>query len=369
MPHSGGGGSSSSGSHHSSSSHSSSSHHSGGGGSSYSGVSYSEKPRSYHTAYRSSNDDVYVRYRNGTPQFRYVGQKEYRRYSKKFIIITSLLPAILLPLLLGILIHALTGTSIFFGRIKKPSPVTEPYADAQWTMIDDRADSFTMAEEQQISEALRSLYQTAGIRTEIQTITEDMFLEADKSDLETYAYAEYVNLFSDENHFLIVFEDMGDDDWKFELMEGDNTSHWLTDNVNDHFDDTLTENLWATSRYTYGTAFVASLQDLNQYMTEHAGEPTWDDNVNTQMMRIALGLTLFFSLFWGIIHMTSLLCDGSAEKQMEEAGYQKLMHPVMVKNSSDKAEPKMVKCDYCDGVYPLGMMSCPHCGAPAKTNI
>ena len=369
MPHSGGGGSSSSGSHHSSSSHSSSSHHSGGGGSSSSGARYSQKPRSYHTAYRSHDDDVYVRYRNGTPQFRYVGKKEYRKCSKKFIILTSLLPAVLFPLLLGILIYALTGASIFSGRVRKPSPVTESYADAQWNMIDDRADSFTPTEEQQIAATLRSLYQTSGIRTEIQTITENMFLEADKSDLETYAYAEYVNLFSDEDHLLIVFEDIGDDDWKFELMEGDNTSDWLNDGVNDHFDDKLTENLWATSRYTYGTAFVASLQDLNLYMTEHAGEPTWEDNLNTQVLRFILAVTLYFSLFWGLVRMKSLLSDGSAEKQMEEAGYQKLNHPVMVINSSAKAEPKMVKCDYCNGVYPYGMMSCPHCGAPAKASI
>ena len=103
------------------------SQHSGGGGSSSSGARYSQKPRSYHTAYRSHDDDVYVRYRNGTPQFRYVGKKEYRKCSKKFIILTSLLPAVLFPLLLGILIHALTGASIFSGRVRKPSPVTEPY--------------------------------------------------------------------------------------------------------------------------------------------------------------------------------------------------------------------------------------------------
>ena len=98
-------------------------------------------------------------------------------------------------------------------------------------------------------------------------------------------------------------------------MEGDNTSDWLTSGVNDHFDDKLTENLWVTSRYTYGTAFVASLQDLNLYMTEHAGEPTWEDNLNTQVLRFILAVTLYFSLFWGLVRMKSLLSDGSAESK------------------------------------------------------
>ena len=406
MPHSGGGGSSSSGSHHSSSSSSSSSHHSGGGGSSYSGARYSQRPRSYHTAYRSHDDDVYVCYQNGAPQFRYVGKEEYRRSSKIFIILTSLFPVVLFSLLAGVLLHAMTYT-------QKMPPVTEPYASATWTMIDDRANSFTPAEEQQISEALRGLYQTSGIRTEIQTITEDMFLDANKFDLEAYAYSEYVKLFSDEDHFLIVFEDMGKNNYAFELMEGDNTSGWLTSGVSDHFDNTLTENLLDSYRYTYGTAFAASLQDLNQYMTKHAEEQLDTQRAGTALAAVfiitavANGIMmavflrsrlqsqksntfnissfvliilciflsfrpLFLPLFWlvlGVAHMSSLLSDGSAEQQMEEAGYQKLNHPVMVKDSSDEVVPKMVKCDYCDGVYPLGMMSCPHCGAPAKASV
>lgn len=367
MPHSGGGGSSHSGSHHSASSHSSSAHHSGGGGSSYSGTRSSQSRRAYHTVYRSSDDDVFVCYRNGTPQFRYVGKKEYRRSATGVIILTSLLPVVLIPLIVAILLLALAGISIFSGKTRKPSPVTEPYADAKWKMIDDQADSFTGEEEQQISEALRSLYMTSGIRAEIQTITEETFVAADKSDLETYAYAEYVNLFSDEDHFLIVFEDLGNNAWAFELMEGDNTSDWLSSNANNHFNDTLTENLWATSRYSYGTAFAASLQDLTAYMTEHAGEPTWQDELNTKMIRYLYGALLLISLIIGIFHMISRLSEGSAERQMERDGYQKLDHPVFVRSPGAQAEPKMVKCDYCGGAYPYGMMSCPHCGAPAKT--
>ena len=277
------------------------------------------------------------------------------------IILTSLLPVILGPLMVAILLtlfgHPLVATK------HTAVPVTEPYAGAEWQMIDDQANSFTPSEEREIEKALHNLYVSSGIRTEVQTITEETFEEADKSDLETYAYAEYVNLFSDEDHFLIVFEDKGDGAWAFELMEGDNTSDWLTDAVNNHFNETLTENLWATSRYTYGTAFSAALTDLNTYMQAHAGEPTLYEQAEVEFSRVLCLLAMFFSAIFSLFSMTSRLQAGSVDQQMAQDGYTKIANPTIIINNYGQQEPKMIKCDYCDGLYPAGSTVCPHCGA------
>lgn len=373
MPHSGGGGSSSSGSHssshssHSSSSHSSSSHYSGGGGSSSSGPLF---PRSHpsqrisHTEYHASNHDaVYVRYQNGRPQFRYAGNSERKKTSKTGIILRSLLISLCIPFILSLILVLAMGLTSFDQTV---SPVTEPHTDAAWQMIDDQADSFTPSEEQEIEKSLHDLYMLSGIRTEVQTITEATFEAADKSTLETYAYAEYVNLFSDEDHFLIVFEDKGNNAWNFELMEGDNTSDWLTDTVNNHFNQTLTEHLWATSRYTYGTAFADALTDLNTYLQKSTEQ---DD---TALSNVLLFVTTFFSLWitclpFSLLDMAFHLLKGSIDKQMLHDGYTRILNPTMVMNRYGHPEPKMIKCDYCDGLYPAGSTVCPHCGAPAKT--
>jgi len=280
------------------------------------------------------------------------------------IILTSLLPVILGPLMVAILLtlfgHPLVATK------HTAVPVTEPYAGAEWQMIDDQANSFTPSEEQEIEKALHDLYMSSGIRTEVQTITEETFEEADKSDLETYAYAEYVNLFSDEDHFLIVFEDKGNNAWEFELMEGDNTSYWLTDAVNNHFNETLTENLWATSRYTYGTAFSAALTDLNTYLQRESTE------VNPILNYVLLFVLVFVPAWlsflpFSLISMIVRLKRGSVDQQMAQDGYTKIANPTIIINQYGNPEPKMVQCDYCDGLYPAGSTVCPHCGAPAKT--
>lgn len=298
------------------------------------------------------------------PQFRYAGNRERRRASKKTIIITSLLPVILGPLMVAILL-TLFGHPLVAEK-RTAVPVTKPYAGAEWQMIDDQADSFTPFEEQEIEKALDDLYMSSGIRTEVQTITQETFEEADKSDLETYAYAKYTDLFPDENHFLIVFEDKGYA-WEFELMEGDDTWEWLTDDTNNHFDETLTQNLWATSRYTYGTAFADALTDLNTYMQKHAGEPTIEEKMDVAFSRVLCLLALFFSTIFGLFNLTSRLGEGSVDQQMAEDGYTKIANPTIIINNYGQQEPKMVKCEYCDGVYPAGSTVCPHCGAPAKT--
>jgi len=164
-----------------------------------------------------------------------------------------------------------------------------------------------------------------------------------------------------------VFENKGNNAWEFELMEGDNTSYWLTDAVNNHFNETLTENLWATSRYTYGTAFSAALTDLNTYMQAHAGEPTLYEQMDVVFSRVLCFLALFFSSIFGLFNLTSRLGEGNVDQQMAEDGYTKIANPTIIINQYGNPEPKMIKCDYCNGVYPAGSTVCPHCGAPAKT--
>lgn len=364
MPHSGGGGSSDSGAHSDSGSNFGSD--SGGGGSSYSGAR--NRSSGYEETCTNRNEDVWVRYDNGEPRFRYVEKKAYRKYRPVHNLLVCLLPAILIPLLAVFALSQATGISLFPTK-EKPDYVTEPSESETWDKIEDSAVCYTKEEKKDIETAIEALYLSSGIKTQVVTITEEMFQEADRKDLETLAYSEYVNRFSDEDHFLILFEDKGNGSWAFEIMEGDNTSEWLTQDVSYYFDQLFTENLWATSRFSYGTALSSALTDTVTYMQEHAGEPSQQVKEDTQWLRMTLLGLMAPILLAGFLLLIKRLSIGTIESRMAKDGFKKVDNARIVIDTRGRAAPQMLTCEYCGGIYPYGMLSCPHCGAPARADI
>jgi hypothetical protein len=361
MPHSGGGGDSDSGAHSGSESGGS---RSGGGGSSYAGV------RRWNTGYRETcrnkDEDVWVCYDGDEPRFRYVEKKAYRKFTRAHNLKVTFIPALLVPVAATVAITLTSGVAFFPISKGKPDYVTQPIEGETWDMIEDNAGCYTEEEKKDIVSAIDTLYLTSGIETQVVTITEEMFYQADRIDLETLAYSEYVDRFPDEDHFLILFEDKGNESWAFEIMEGDNTSEWLTEDVSYSFDQLFTENLWATSQFTYGTALSSALTDTTLYLQEHAGEPTERDREKSRFLRYLYIVMTVISLTMASSFYVGRQAYGTIEKRMARDGYEKVSNAKIVTDANGRAAPEMVSCEYCGGTYPSGMLTCPHCGAPAR---
>ena len=89
--------------------------------------------------------------------------------------------------------------------------------------------------------------------------------------LEKYAYSLYVNKFSDEQHFLIVYSKPDDADtsdfvdWSWEGMQGDDTDNILTEVAMDIFNDDLEKYLTMDS-VTTDNAFIKTFDHSMDYL-------------------------------------------------------------------------------------------------------
>lgn len=330
MPHSSGGGSSSGGSHSSGGSSSGGSY-SSGGGSSRTGV------RLYN--HYSPGKHVFVRYQDGTPTY------YYSDYSYKRTVQAD--PASKVLMICLCIFFVLAGLVCFISSdITPPSKVTT--GETACTILDD-AGCFTASGQNDIVDAVGEFYEKTGIPVTIHTIGEQTFLDADKDDLETYAYYDYVNQFDDEDHWLIVFEDIDSEarKWAFEGMQGDNTDHWLSDEVTSAFNQDLTEALWNENN-SYASSFAFAFRSL----TTRCGMPN-GNGIITGILAVIVGFCFLIPL---------KIIESSNKKTLE--GF----HEVTIPQENQKTGPKLVKCDYCGSTYVYGETQCPHCGAPGKVS-
>lgn len=328
MPHSSGGGSSWGGSHSSGGGF-----HSSGGGSSYSGpsarISHKYRP----------GDHVFVYYGAHGPRYYY--SKAHRKavqskYKEIIFWICAVFVFFCFTAIVSIIFTLFP--SITLGKVTKNlAPCT----------IEDDAGSFSAADSKAIEEACRQYYAFTGIPIEIHTITEDEYLEANKSSLEIYAYYDYVNRFDDEDHWLIVFEDIDPQKrtWAFEGMQGDNTDDWLSTSVTDSFNNDLTSNLWNEDN-TYGEAFASSLTALAE-----EAEKELEPDIGVVLCFIAM-------LAFNVILIRVMV---KLKKRLDE------YHEVVIPAQNKSTGPELITCDFCGGTYVFGEHTCPHCGAPGKT--
>ena len=214
MPHSGGGGSHGGGSH-------GGSH---GGSSSRSSRTYFPGARRYRRHYNDGRPDEYI-YSNSRPQK------------------TSLVSIITILLFGGLF----SGMMFFSIRQSTPKKLTENY-DRPDTYVIDNID--ILDEEDELDEVLEEFNDQTGICPVIYTMyTEDY--AGSYADLESFAYDEYVDNWSDERHYLVVFAIPEDQvvaykngnlevpDYEFEIMMGDDTDPIISDNIESSVVDTL----------------------------------------------------------------------------------------------------------------------------------
>ena len=342
MPHSSGGGSHSGGSHHSS--------HSGSGSG-----GHSSHPVYDHYV---PGTNRYVYYKNKRPHY-YYSDRVYRNTNNANI-----------PFMIFFMVFWATVSIPFYLNIVHiPKKVVTDYNTS--IVIEDTIDVLTSAEEDDLYRKFTEFQEKSGVTPALVTVSNSEW-QGYYNDLERYAYDRYVNLFPDEKHWLIVYStDDGSsiynagneigkgvkrtgntsfEGWYFEGMQGDLTDNILTSDLTNEFDDRVTRNLTARSRYTVGEAFSEGFT----YINANCMKTTFHLEILLFMLihsGMGIGIPLFLIMQTlktkydpdTILKEQATLCPSATDTLMEDT------------------------CEYCGGVYIHGLhTSCPHCGAPIK---
>ena len=333
MPHSGGGGSHSGGSH--SSSHSSSRSHSS---SSRGGSSGSSRRTSY-TPFPGAKRFLY--YKDRTPHFVYANYDIRKKNVVSMVLGIIIFSAFMLPALFALIyglkqsINVPKKLTYFEDRDKRPEYLIEDDLD----VIED---------EKALKKSMKNFYETTGVVPAVITV-ENSEWKADYSNMEQYAYDQYVNRFhSAEVYVLIVYssetKDDGFDDWHYEIMLGDDTEHIFTDKRTREFNEALNKRFLERSKYSVDDAIAKTL-----------------DEYRPKVMKTSYDFTSM--VIWVVVFFIFAACGApflivglKPEKIPEEYKTAQLCNLNVVYQEA---------CNYCGGVYIIGMhTSCPYCGAP-----
>ncbi len=364
MPHASGGGSHSGGSHHSSgSSHrSSGGSHSGGSHSSWhssgssfrssytshssSSTRYNGKPsysahRSYETKRRVPHTSTapfsgaakYVYYRDKAPHYIYSDHATFK-------------PSRHIGKMVFWLIMALLFFTATFSVSKTPERIKPTYDHK--IIIEDSLN--ILKNREGLEKQLQDFYDKTGITACVITEPNENWQKHYRS-LESRAYDLYVNHFTDEYHWLIVYTQPAEaddrfNDWYWEAIQGDYTDSILTEEAVNTFVKSMQRYL-TSSLYTPDRAMIKAFSELT---------PTLMKPKSNSAATIFIGLS-FTALF------VYLACRNAGITKKKAATIQGL--PTDATPVSSNA--KEILCSYCGGVYLSERNRCPHCGA-AKTS-
>lgn len=290
MAHRSGGGSHSGGHH-------SSSHHSGHGGRS-SGPRYSKRP--FPNARR-------FRYYDRHGRENYIYCSDVPRKSSIFALIVNLI--FFIPFIGAGLI-----TLVFFLISFLPPHSLEPVFDQTDVHIIDEAG--VIDNEVSLEDALQEFEDLTGISPYVMTVYDSEWIRY-FDNLSDYAYSMYLNTFSDEQHFLVVYsepenaEELDFVNWSWEAIQGDETDRILTEDHFDKFSSDLHDDLLRDS-VSVGEAFENAFKNSLTYMMKgDRGESA------------SIGI---FSLFWNFfigIAIFSLINDFiKGRREYQEVPYE-----------------------------------------------
>ncbi|MCR5401840.1 MAG: hypothetical protein K6E78_09645 [Treponema sp.] len=317
MPHSSGGGSHSGGSHSGS--------HSGSRSGSGSGQSRISKNTYFPGAIR------YVYYQNGQPVYFFTNFavkpdfKDIKYIAKTFFRC----------------LFAIFICFISFSTIKRKAYKLNMNYDTQIQILDEMN---VVSDRESLYDSLLRFQDETGITPAILTITDKEWKES-YSSLEKYAYDWYVDHFSDEMHWLIVYAadtDLSDDfdDWAWEGMQGDSTDSILKRRERDVFNSELQKSLLQRDKYDVGQAITFAFDELT---------PIVMDTYIEKDAVLSFVVTSIFAIIFIIAQFG--------------------VHPLNKKYRMAKKCPagytNQEKCEYCNGLYLAGLhKKCPQCGAP-----
>lgn len=266
MAHRSGGGS------HGGGRHGGSHHHSGHGGGS-SGPRYSTRPfpNSRRFRYYDRHGRENYIYCSGVP-----------RKSNIFTLIVNLI--FFIPFIAAGLFTLLYFLVTFFP----PSPLKPVYDQTDVHIFDEAG---VIDNEASLEDALQEFEDLTGISPYVVTVYNSEWIGY-FNELSDYAYYMYINAFSDEQHFLVLYsepenaEELDFVDWSWEAIQGDETDRILTEDHFDKFSIDLHDDLLRDS-VSVGEAFENAFKNSLTYMMK-----------GDRRESVSMGI---FSLFWNFI--------------------------------------------------------------------
>ena len=342
MPHSGGGGSHGGGSHHSS--HSSHSGHSGSGGSS--GPRVSGKPFAGSHAYVIYN-------KTGASRLLYSSSSNYCAKFSKTAFVGEILFSLVfvIPGVIAMIIAVIMAAkALSFGMTKTVYP---EYLD-DTVMIFDAHDMISKKEEKSLKKKLEKFRDETGIIPSVELVHEEEWRD-NYSDMESFAYNEYVTNFYDEFHLLVVYSDgfhderTGYNEFYYHTMWGDDLSKTASSKDEDVFLKYLSKELTIANGENIGAAFENT---FGEFLTKLKGKGFSVDSASLS--------TSIFLIIWGAVFAGSgfavLYSTINTNRLMQKDGEQ----IYKVSDVNNKAE-----CAYCGCSYYLNTVgNCPSCNAP-----
>lgn len=270
MAHRSGGGSHSGG-HHSGGHHSSGSHGGSGGG-----LRYSNKP--FHNARRYRYYD-----RNGRERYLYCNG-----VPRKMSILELIIKVVLyLPFVFG----SFPIIMMVLSALKPPSPLEPVYEKTDVHIMDTIG---VIDNEESLEVVLQEFEDKTGISPYVMTVYDSEWQE-EYGELWEYAYRIYVNEFTDEQHFLLVYSEPENAaeldfvDWSWEEIQGDETDPILTETNMERFNKNLNDN-FLRDNVSVGEAYETALKNSLSYLMERS-------NGSKESVKI---LIIFFSI-WNLI--------------------------------------------------------------------
>lgn len=233
-------------------------HHSGGG--SHHGGSHGGHHRS-----GSSRRGPVVSSRpfRGARRFRYRTRRGYRYvYSTGVPKAPSVFEGIIT---LIIIISIFANTFPVFGSVLIPSAPKKlkTSAPSSFSLVDDNAG--VIDNKKELTDTLTEFYDLTGIIPAVVTVNNEDW-SGDK--LEDYAFDMYLERFSDENHFLLVYSEprrpnRNDVDWHWDAIQGDNTDNIITES---HFKIFQSDLMTSLEDKSPGKAIELAFENSLDYM-------------------------------------------------------------------------------------------------------
>lgn len=234
-------------------------HHSGGGG--HHGGSHggggSRAPRYSNKPFPNSKR---LRYFDRHGRERFIFASEIPDKWGILVLIIKLLPFVF-PVLCGVIIFL----SLFIILIP-PEPLKPVYMPTDVHIMDEAG---LIDNEDSLESVLQKFEDKTGISPYVMTVYDEDWENYD--ELYDYAYNIYIDTFSDEQHFLIVYSEPENAaeldfvDWSWEGVQGDETDRILTESKSERFGNDLHNN-FLRNDISVGEAFESAFKESLTYI-------------------------------------------------------------------------------------------------------
>lgn len=147
-------------------------------------------------------------------------------------------------------------------------PLSPDYAPTDIHIMDGAG---VIDNEESLEETLQEFEDLTGISPYVMTLHDSDWMEHFNYNLSDCAYHEYITLFSDEQHFLVVYsepenaEELDFVDWSWEAIQGDETDSILTESKFEIFQEDLHSGL-LQENISVGEAFENAFEQAKTYM-------------------------------------------------------------------------------------------------------